>query len=151
MKIVSTKLQKCYSTKIVPLKNLVPYSMCSHFPFLACGKCHRNVSYHLHVHIHVCHTHIEELAGPAQVFFTCPSNGGGNIVIQQWDMYSSVANQSDIAMNTTKYDTSTDRLEIQILEPGDEGAYICTLTVDGGPSMKALGGCLVIYGECFVP
>ena len=86
------------------------------------------------------------------MFFTCPSNGGGNIVIRQWDMYSTNGMmQLDIAMNTTKYDTSTDRLEIQNLEPGDEGAYFCTLTVNNGEPMQAFGGCLVIYGECFVP
>ena len=85
------------------------------------------------------------------MFFTCPSNGGGNIVVQQWDMYSTNGmRQLDITTDTMKYDTSTDRLEIQNLEPGDEGAYICTLTTEDGEQMQALGGCLVIYGECFV-
>ena len=85
------------------------------------------------------------------MFFTCPSSGGRSIVIQQWDMYSTNGmRQLNIAMDTMKYVTSSDRLGIQNLEPGDEGAYICTLTVDGGPPIQALGGCLVIYGECFV-
>ena len=83
--------------------------------------------------------------------FTCPSNGSWNVVVQQWDMYSTNGmRQLDITTDTMKYYTSADRLGIQNLEPGDEGAYICTLTVDGSPSMQALGGCLVIYGECFV-
>ena len=96
----------------------------------------------------VCHTHTGELAGSTQVVFRCPSNGS-SISIQQWDMYPSNHSgvQLDIARDTIKYHTSTDRLEIRNLEATDEGAYICTFTVDGGSPRQALGGCLVIYGE----
>ena len=112
-------------------------------------KCHGNVCYH----VHACHTHTGELAGSPGVFFTCPSNGGGNIVIEQWDMYpinGTGVQENIVSRDTMKYDTSTDRLEISNVEPGDEGAYVCTLTVNGSPSMQALGGCLAIYGECFM-
>lgn len=95
---------------------------------------------------------VGELAGPRQVFFTCPSSGGDDIVIQRWDLHhSNGAVYMDIAGGgSMKYTTSTDRLEVQNLEPTDEGLYVCTLMVDSGQPMQALGGCLIIYGEYFM-
>jgi len=56
----------------------------------------------------------------------------------------SLTNGTVVQENTAsmKYDTSTDRLEIQNLEPGDEGTSYM-FVVDGNPSMQALGGCLL--------
>ena len=96
---------------------------------------------------------VGELAGPQQVFFICPSSGGDGIVIQRWDMHRTDGSdpQMDIAgEGSMKYTTSAERLEVQNLEPTDEGLYVCTLTVDSGPSVQALGGCLIIYGEYFI-
>ena len=93
---------------------------------------------------------VGELAGPQHVFFTCPSSGGEDIVIQRWDLHRTNGSEMNIVETSMKYTTSTDRLEVQNLEPSDEGLYVCTLTVDSNPSEQALGGCLIIYGECFM-
>ena len=95
---------------------------------------------------------VGELAGPQQVFFTCPSSGGDDIVIQRWDLHHTdgFAPQENIAEGSMKYTTSADRLDVQNLEPTDEGLYVCTLMVDSSQPMQALGGCLIIYGEYFM-
>lgn len=59
--------------------------------------------------------------------------------------------QEDVTRSdVTKYDTVINRLSIKNVEPSDEGAYVCTVSVDDNPSMQALGGCLVVYGEYFM-